>query len=112
MKGTCNNTRNLSEKELKAIRVNGGIVGIGFWDSAVCGRDAAAIVKAIRHAVNVIGVDHVALGSDFDGTIEAPFDTTGVVQITNALLNAGFREEEIRKIMGENVIRTLESFLP
>jgi microsomal dipeptidase-like Zn-dependent dipeptidase len=112
VKGTCNNTRNLSDDELKAIRVNGGIVGIGFWDTAVCGRDAAAIVKAIRHAVNVTGVDHVALGSDFDGTIEAPFDTTGVVQITDALLNAGFREEEIRKIMGENVIRALESFLP
>ena len=112
VKGTCNNTRNLSDEELKAIRANGGIVGIGYWDTAVCGRDAAAIVKAIRHAVNVMGVDHVALGSDFDGTIEAPFDTTGIVQITDALLNAGFREDEIRKIMGENVIRVLESYLP
>ncbi len=112
VKGTCNNTRNLSDEELKTIRLNGGIVGIGYWDTAVCGRDAAAIVRAIRHAVKVMGIDHVALGSDFDGTIETPFDTTGVVQITDALLNAGFRESEIRKLMGENVIRTLETYMP
>ena len=85
---------------------------IGFWDTAVCGRDAAAIAKAIRHAANIMGVDNVALGSDFDGAIEAPFDATGVVQITDALLREGFEEDEIKKIMGENVIRTLQLYLP
>jgi len=112
VKGTCNNTRNLSDDQLRAIARNGGIVGIGYWDTAVCGRDATAIAKAIRYAEKFLGVDHVALGSDFDGTVDEPFDTTGVVQVTDALLKVGFKEEEIRKIMGENVIRTLESFLP
>jgi microsomal dipeptidase-like Zn-dependent dipeptidase len=112
VKGTCDNTRNLSGDQLSAIGRNGGIVGIGFWDTAVCGRDAAAIAKAIRHSVGVVGVDHVALGSDYDGAIEAPFDATGVVQITDALLKEGFKEDEIRKIMGENVIRTLQLYLP
>src|SRR5215471_456942 len=112
VKGTCDNTRNLSDDHLKAIANNGGIVGIGFWDTAVCGGDAAAIAKAIRHAANVMGVDHVALGSDFDGAIEAPFDATGMVQITDALLREDFNEDEIRKIMGENVIRLLQSYLP
>jgi microsomal dipeptidase-like Zn-dependent dipeptidase len=59
-----------------------------------------------------MGVDHVALGSDYDGAIEAPFDATGIVQITDALLREGFHEDEIRKIMGENVIRTLQLYLP
>lgn len=112
VKGTCDNRRNLSDDHLKAIATNGGIVGIGFWDTAVCGDDAAAIAKAIRHAANVMGVDHVALGSDYDGAIKAPFDATGVVQITDALLREGFNEDEVRKIMGENVIRLLQSYLP
>jgi membrane dipeptidase len=112
VKATCDNTRNLSDDQLKAIANNGGIVGIGFWDTAVCGNDAAAIARAIRHAADVMGVDHVALGSDYDGAIEAPFDATGIVQITDALLREGFDEDEIRKIMGENVIRTLQLYLP
>jgi membrane dipeptidase len=112
VKGTCDNRRNLSDDQLKAIANNGGIVGIGFWDTAVCDRDAAAIAKAIRHAANIMGVDHVALGSDYDGAVETPFDATGIVQITDALLREGFNEDEIRKIMGENVIRTLQLYLP
>jgi microsomal dipeptidase-like Zn-dependent dipeptidase len=111
VKGTCDNRRNLSDDQLKAIANNGGIVGIGFWETAVCGRDASAIAKAIRYAANIMGVDHVALGSDYDGAIEAPFDATGVVQITDALLREGFNEDEIRKIMGENVIRALQLYL-
>jgi membrane dipeptidase len=112
VKGTCDNRRNLSDDQLKAIANNGGVVGIGFWDTAVCGQDAAAIARAIRHAANIMGVDNVALGSDYDGAIVAPFDATGVVQITDALLREGFGEDEIRKIMGENVIRTLQLYLP
>jgi microsomal dipeptidase-like Zn-dependent dipeptidase len=112
VKGTCDNTRNLNDEQLKAIALSGGVVGIGFWDTAVCGTDAKAIAKAIRYTVDLIGVDHVALGSDFDGAIAAPFDTTGLVQITDALLQQGFSETEIKKIMGENVIRTLQFFLP
>jgi microsomal dipeptidase-like Zn-dependent dipeptidase len=112
VKGTCDNTRNLSDDHLKKIGLKGGVVGVGFWDTATCGRDAVAIARAIRYTANLIGVDHVALGSDYDGAITAPFDTTGVVQITDALLKEGFREDEIRKIMGENVIRVLQSYLP
>ncbi len=112
VKGTCNNTRNLNDEQLKRIGLTGGLVGIGFWDTATCGNDAKAIAKAIRYTVDLIGVDHVALGSDFDGSIDAPFDATGLVQITDALLQEGFDEAQIRKIMGENVIRTLQFFLP
>ncbi len=112
VKGTCNNNRNLSDDQLKRIALMGGVVGIGFWETATCGNDAKAIARAIRYTVDLIGIDHVALGSDFDGAITAPFDTTGVVQITDALLQEKFTEPEIRKLMGENVIRTLQFFLP
>ncbi|MEW6130025.1 MAG: dipeptidase [Acidobacteriota bacterium] len=112
VKGTCDNTRNLSDDQLKAIAKTGGVVGIGYWDTATCGNDAKAIARAIRYTANLIGVDHIALGSDYDGAIPAPFDTTGLVQITDALLQEGFNEEEIGKIMGGNVIRLLKELLP
>jgi microsomal dipeptidase-like Zn-dependent dipeptidase len=107
VKGTCDNTRNLSDQQLKGIARTGGVVGIGYWETAVCGTDAQAIARAIRYAVNLIGVEHVGLGSDYDGAIAAPFDTTGLAQLTEALLKEGFSEAEIAKIMGGNVIRLL-----
>ena len=112
VKGTCDNTRNLSDEQIRAIARTGGVIGIGYWDTAVCGQDAAAIARAIRHTANLVGVEHVALGSDYDGAIPAPFDTTGVVQITDALLAEGFSESDIEKIMGGNVIRLLLANLP
>ena len=112
VRGACDNARNLSDDELKGIARTDGLVGIGYWQTATCGRDANAIARSIRYTVDLIGVDRVALGSDFDGTIEAPFDTTGVVLITDALMHEGFDEPQIAKIMGGNVIRTLELFLP
>ena len=112
VKGTCDNTRNLSDEQLKAIARTGGIIGIGFWDTAVCGQDAAAIARAIRHTANLVGVEHVALGSDYDGAVTEPFDTTGVIQITDALMAEGFSETDIEKIMGGNVLRLLAENLP
>jgi len=112
VRGTCDNRRNLSDEHLKGIARTGGVVGIGFWETAVCGRDAAAIARAIRYTVDLIGVDHVGLGSDNDGAVTTPFDITGVVQITDALLKEGFSADDIRKIMGGNVIRLMETNLP
>ena len=57
------------------------------------------------------GAEHVALGSDFDGAVTTPFDTTGLVQITDAMLETGYSEQEIRMIMGENVVRFLQENL-
>lgn len=112
VKGTCDNQRNLSDKHLVGIAQTGGVIGIGYWQTATCGSDAEAIVKAIRYTTDLIGVEHVALGSDFDGATRAAFDTTGVVKITEGLLEQNFSTEEIRKIMGENVVRFLKQALP
>lgn len=112
VKGTCNNNRNLSDDQLRAVARNNGVVGIGYWSTATCGRDAKAVARAIRHAVTVAGVDHVGLGSDFDGAVTTPFDTAGLVEVTDALLAEGFGEGEIRKIAGDNVLRVLRGNLP
>lgn len=112
VRGTCDNNRNLSDEQLRAVAANGGLVGIGFWETAVCGRDATAIARAIRHAADVMGVDHVALGSDFDGSVKVPFDATGMVQVTDALMAAGFTADEIGRIMGGNQLRLFLAALP
>jgi len=112
VKGTCNNTRNLSDDELRAVARTGGVVGIGYWETAVCGRDAQAVARAIQYAVKLVGVEHVALGSDFDGATTMPFDATGVPLIADALRKAGLSEHDVRLIMGENVVRVLSQSLP
>jgi microsomal dipeptidase-like Zn-dependent dipeptidase len=88
------------------------VIGVGFWDVATCGHDAPAIARAIKHAVAVAGIDHVALGSDFDGSTDEPFDVTGLPLLTQALMQEGFSEDEIARIMGGNVIRLLRQTLP
>ena len=112
LKGTCNNRRNLSGDEARGIARGGGLVGIGFWETAVCGKDARAVARALRYAVNLVGAEHVALGSDFDGATTVPFDAAHLAELTAALLDADFREDEIRAVMGENVLRFLAENLP
>jgi membrane dipeptidase len=116
VKGTCDNVRNLSDDELRGVARTGGLIGIGFWGpkgaGAVCGDGAADVARAIRYATQVAGVDHVALGSDWDGTVPAPFDAAGLVELTDALLAAGLAETDIEKVMGGNAVRLLSTALP
>jgi membrane dipeptidase len=88
------------------------VIGIGYWPTAVCGEDGQAIARAIRHAVSVAGIEHVGLGSDFDGAVTVPFDTAGVPLVTEALLAEGFSEDDVARVMGGNVVRLLEDTLP
>ena len=112
VQGTCPGLRNLSDDQLQRIANTGGLIGIGFWKAAVCGEKISDIVRAISHAVEVVGIEHVALGSDFDGAVAVPFDVAGLVQLTEGLLEAGFAPDEIRRITGENVIDFMLANLP
>jgi membrane dipeptidase len=112
VRATCDNPRNLGDDQLRRIAETGGVIGIGYWDAAVCGDDAAAIARAVAHAAKVAGADHVALGSDFDGAVSVPFDTTGLPLLVDAFLAAGLGEDDIAKVMGGNVVRLLAASLP
>jgi membrane dipeptidase len=71
--------------------------------------DWTKIIDHIDHAVKIAGIDHVGLGSDFDGAV-MPIgmqDVTHLPQITGALLQQGYSESEIRKILGENTLRVM-----
>ena len=103
VRGTCANGRNLSDAQLKRIAAQGGLVGIGFWNTAVCGKDVASIARAIKYTVKLIGAEHVAYGSDFDGAVTTAIDAAGLPRLTQALLDAGLSEAQIRRVAGENV---------
>lgn len=112
MKGTCDNRRNLDDVRLAAVAATGGVVGIGLWETALCGATPADWARAVRHAVDVAGVDHVGLGSDWDGAVATLVDASGTAHLTQALLDQGFGDDEVRKIMGGNVARVLLEVLP
>ncbi len=103
VKGICENRRNLSDAHLIEIGKRNGLIGIGLWETAVCGTDAAATAKSIRYVADKIGVDKVALGSDFDGAIKTHFDVTGLPLIVAALEKEKFSRADIEKIMGANI---------
>ena len=85
LRGVADNARNLTDAQARGIAATGGLLGIGFWPTACGGDDAAAIARSIRYAVDVAGIEHVGLGSDFDGAVPVPFDATGLVLLTEAL---------------------------
>jgi microsomal dipeptidase-like Zn-dependent dipeptidase len=90
----------------------GGLIGIGYWDAAVCDISIQGIARAIAAAIDLVGEDHVALGSDFDGTVTTRIDASDLGYITEALLERGISEETVAKVMGQNQIDFFMAQLP
>jgi len=112
VRAVADNDRNLTDDQLRGIAATGGVVGIGFWPTASGGDDAASIARSIAHAVAIAGAEHVGLGSDFDGAVPVPFDASGMVVVTAALLAQGLDEATIAAVMGGSAIRLLRDALP
>ena len=109
VQATCKVNRNLSDDEIRGVAKTGGVVGIGYWDAAVCGTSPRDAAKAMKHVRDLVGIDYVALGSDYDGATTVRFDTSQLAQVTQALLDEGFTEDEIRAVMGGNALRVLRA---
>jgi microsomal dipeptidase-like Zn-dependent dipeptidase len=88
------------------------VIAIGYWDGAVCDISPESIVRTIRYAIDQVGEDHVALGSDFDGSTTTAVDTSELVILTQKMMEAGFSEHEIIKVAGGNSVRFLLENLP
>ncbi len=111
-KGHCDTGRNIADDLMQQIASRGGLIAVGYWDAAACGVTPASVAEAIVYGVKLIGAEHVALGSDFDGTVTTGFDTSELAAITDALLANGLNEMQIRQVMGENMARFLGRYLP
>jgi membrane dipeptidase len=109
VQATCKVNRNLTDDEITGVAKTGGVIGIGYWRGAICSTNPKDVARAIAHVRDLVGIDYVGLGSDFDGSTTTGFDASQVVAITQALLTAGFSEADIRKVMGGNVLRVFRA---
>lgn len=112
VQATCDVNRNLSDEEVRGVAATGGVVGVGYWDAAVCDLTVEAVVDAIDHVVEVGGIATAALGSDYDGATTVGWDTTHLAAITQELVDRGYDDAEIAAIMGGNTLRVLRAVLP
>ena len=110
--GHCEVKRNIPDALMQRIAAGGGLIGIGFWEDVTCDDSPEGVAATLLAAIDLIGVDHVALGSDYDGTVTTTFDASEYAVLTDRLLAAGLSESEIRQVMGENTIRFFLENLP
>ena len=122
VRAICDNSRNVPDEILKLLPANGGVVMINFYPkyivpTAILEQDENArgdlgmVVDHIEHVINVAGIDHVGIGSDYDGVGSLPVgleDVSTYPAITQELVNRGYKKEAIHKILGGNVFRALK----
>ncbi len=111
IRSVCDVKRNIPVELMQRIAATGGVVGIGYWQEVTCDNSPEGIARSIIAATEALGGDAVSLGSDFDGAVATTFDTSELAAITQALLKLGMEEEEIRKVMGENMLRVIRARL-
>jgi microsomal dipeptidase-like Zn-dependent dipeptidase len=112
VQATCDVNRNLTDDEIRGVAATGGVVGVGYWDAAVCELSTEAVVDAIDHVVQVGGLETAALGSDYDGATTVGWDTTHLAAITQELVDRGYDDAAVAAIMGGNTLRVLRATLP
>ena len=113
-KALCDVPRNLTDEQMKALAAKGGVCQITLYngflrtDGKACIDDAMA---HLYHAIDVMGIDHVGLGTDFDGDGGVPglADASELINFTKALLRRRFSEEDMAKIWGGNWLRVMEA---
>jgi membrane dipeptidase len=109
----CDHPRNMTDEMIEAMADRGGVMGMNFAPSFVHPTQATVrgVVDHIDHIVDLVGPDHVGLGSDFDGIPSTPQgleDVTKMPNITAELLERSYDEEDVRKILGENHLRLIK----
>jgi membrane dipeptidase len=121
--------RNLTDAQLRAIAGAGGVINVNFYSRFIdpayrAAVDAGAavlpvtplsvLIDHIDHVATVAGIEHVGLGSDFDGMSALPDgirDVTGLSAIADALLSRGYAEADVTAILGRNMLRLLDRVL-
>ena len=111
-KALCDVPRNLTDDQLKALAKNGGVAHITLYGGFLCKAGTASILDAIahlEHAIDVMGIDHVGIGTDFDGdgTVCGMADASEMINFTRHLLTRKYSERDIEKIWGGNWLRVM-----
>ena len=108
----CDHPRNLTDDQLRALAASGGVAQVCLYDGFLRKEGGSTIDDAVRHIchmVEVAGIDHVGIGTDFDGDggIIGCADASEVINLTRRLRAKGFTEEEIEKLWGGNFLRVM-----
>ncbi len=111
LKSHCDVRRNIPDALMRRIAATGGVIGIGYWQDVTCDDSPAGIAATVKAAIDAVGEDAVSLGSDFDGSVTTSFDSSEMAALTQALLDAGLSDAQVRKVMGENMLRVLRARL-
>ena len=109
----CNHPRNLTDDQLRALAAKGGVAQVTLYSGFLKEEGAATIVDAIQHLnhmVNIMGIEHVGIGTDFDGDggIIGCASASELINFTRCLLKERYSEEDIRRIWGGNFLRVME----
>jgi len=116
-KALCDHVRNLDDAQLKALAQNGGVIGASFVPAFIDKEKPSLqrLLDHIEHIAEVAGIEHVGLGSDFDGFSgkrpEGLEDVTRVPNITEGLIERGYSEEDVKKVLGENFLRVIREVM-
>lgn len=108
----CDHPRNLTDDQMRALAEKGGVMQITVYDGFLRkegGADITDVLKHLKHAIDIMGIDHVGIGTDFDGDGGVPglADASDMLNLTRHLIKEGYTEEEIEKILGRNWIGIL-----
>jgi membrane dipeptidase len=115
-RAVCNHPRNMTDEMIEALAGKGGVMGMNFAPSFVHPFEATleGVVDHIDHIVNLVGPDHVGLGSDFDGIPSTPRglqDVSKMPDITRELDKRGYPRDDIEKILGGNHLRLIKNVI-
>ena len=111
----CPHPRNLTDQQARAVAQTGGVIGVNFHSPFLCKQGGAKLIDVVNHIdylVQLVGPEHVGLGSDFDGIPAGPQGLEGphrFPDLARALTERGYKDQEVRAIMGLNFLRVLPS---
>ena len=109
----CNHPRNLTDDQLRALAKKGGVAQVTLYHGFLREDGTATIQDAIQHLnhmVKVMGIEHVGIGTDFDGDggISGCASASELINFTRCLLKERYSDEDIRRIWGGNFLRVME----
>ena len=109
----CDHPRNLTDDQMRALAQKGGVMQVTLYNGFLVKEGQATIEDALRHlehAISIMGIDHVGLGTDFDGDggICGLASSSELLQFTRQLLTRNYSEEDIQKIWGGNFLRVMQ----
>ena len=119
-KAICNHHRNLTDRQIKAVAKNGGVICVNFFSTFISDKFRIKgninrptidnVIDHIEHLIAVGGIDNIGIGSDFDGVSHLPIgleDCTKMPSITEKLLERGYSGKDVMKVLGGNTLRVI-----